>query len=300
MIFFIVSYILINVQLRTFGPPTSWAIVTGASDGLGKEFALHLARTPFNLLLISRTASKLSALAAEIESQNPNIKIETWALDFAHLGENFFTSFAIKINSLDIAILVNNVGKSHDIPVSFIDTDEEEMEDIVTVNCLGTLRMTALVAPKMVKQKRGLILTMGSFGGLMPTPLLATYSGSKAFLQHWSTALASELQPHGVTVQLVQSYLVTSAMSKIRRPSLMVPSAKVFVKTVLRSIGRSGGAQGFAWTSTPYWSHAIMQWGISTFATLTGTLVAGINKGMHEGIRKRGLRKKAREEKKSS
>ncbi|KAL8719284.1 MAG: hypothetical protein Q9225_003686, partial [Loekoesia sp. 1 TL-2023] len=81
------------------------------------------------------------------------------------------------------------------------------MREIININCHGTLLTTSLVAPKMVSQKRGLILTMGSFGGLMPTPLLATYSGSKAFLQQWSTALACELQPHGVTVELVQSYL---------------------------------------------------------------------------------------------
>ncbi len=132
----------------------------------------------------------------------------------------------------------------------------------------------------------------------MPTPLLATYSGSKAFLQQWSTALASELQPHNVTVELVQSYLVTSAMSKIRRSSMMVPSAKAFVRTVLGSVGRTGGAQGWGWTSTPYWTHALMQWGIGSVAGINDTWVAGVNKGMHEGIRKRALRKRDRDGKK--
>ncbi|KAL8906689.1 MAG: hypothetical protein Q9207_001875 [Kuettlingeria erythrocarpa] len=293
-------FFLPGTPLRSFGPPSSWAIITGASDGLGKEFALRLARTPFNLLLISRTQSKLDELAQQIRSSNPNITVKTLAFDFSTSASPDATkTLQSAIGELDnVGILVNNVGKSHDIPVPFVDTERQEIRDIININCHGTLLVTSLVAPLMVRQKRGLILTMGSFGGLMPTPLLATYSGSKAFLQQWSTALASELQPHNVTVELVQSYLVTSAMSKIRKSSMMVPSAKVFVRTVLSSVGRTGGAQGWAWTSTPYWTHALMQWGIGSVAGINDSLVAGVNKGMHEGIRKRALRKRDRDGKK--
>lgn len=298
-------FILPGKPLRSFGPPSSWAIITGASDGLGKEYALQLSRAPFNLLLISRTASKLDSLAQQIRSSNPSISVKTLAFDFSTVAanhENATQRLQTAIAELDgdISVLVNNVGKSHDIPVQFLETDAKEMRDIVNINVHGTLLITSLVAPRMVSKRRGLILTMGSFGGLMPTPLLATYSGSKAFLQQWSTALASELQPHGVVVELVQSYLVTSAMSKVRKPSLMVPSAKVFVKNVLGKIGRTGGAQGWAWTSTPYWTHALMQWGIGAVAGFNDRLVAGINKGMHEGLRKRALRKKEREAKKGN
>ncbi|KAL8709324.1 MAG: hypothetical protein Q9220_005917 [cf. Caloplaca sp. 1 TL-2023] len=298
-------FILPGVPLRSFGPPSSWAIITGASDGLGKEYALQLSRAPFNLLLISRTASKLDALASQMRASSPNITVRTLAFDFSSCNNPSSTSqqqiadLKAAVQDLDdIAILINNVGKSHDIPVPFVQTDETEMRDIITINCTGTLLVTSLVAPKMVSQHRGLILTMGSFGGLMPTPLLATYSGSKAFLQHWSTALASEMQPHGVTVELVQSYLVTSAMSKIRRPSLMVPTAKAFVRSVLKSVGRTGGAQGWGWTSTPWWTHALMQWGIGSLAGINGKMVVRVNRGMHEGIRKRALRKREREQKK--
>ncbi|KAL8677744.1 MAG: hypothetical protein Q9186_005854 [Xanthomendoza sp. 1 TL-2023] len=297
-------FILPGTPLRSFGPAKSYAIITGASDGLGKEFALHLSRIPFNLLLISRTSSKLDALAHSIRSANPKINVKTLAFDFSTVNDASRETLAPLKNAIaeieDIAILINNVGKSHDIPVPFVETEEAEMRDIVNINCLSTLLTTSLVAPRMVKQKRGLILTMGSFGGLMPTPLLATYSGSKAFLQQWSTALGSELQPHGVTVELVQSYLVTSAMSKIRRSSLMVPSAKAFVRSVLKGVGRTGGAQGWGWTSTPYWTHAIMQWGLSGLAGINDRLVVGVNKGMHEGIRKRALRKRERDSKKGN
>ncbi|KAL8735203.1 MAG: hypothetical protein Q9166_001079 [cf. Caloplaca sp. 2 TL-2023] len=298
-------FVLPGKSLRTFGSPSSYAIITGASDGLGKEFALQLSRTPFNLLLISRTSSKLDTLASSIRSSNPNILVKTLAFDFSTVNDASSSSSLQPLKTVieeleDIAILINNVGKSHDIPVPFIQTDEKEIRDIININCLSTLLTTSLVAPLMVRQKRGLILTMGSFGGLLPTPLLATYSGSKAFLQQWSTALGSELQPCGVAVELVQSYLVTSAMSKIRRSSLMVPSAKGFVRSVLGSVGRTRGAQGWGWTSTPYWTHAVMQWGLGGLAGMNDRWVVGVNKGMHEGIRRRALRKREMKSKKGS
>lgn len=200
----------------------------------------------------------------------------------------------------DISILVNNVGLSHALPVPFSETPEQELKDIITINCTATLRVTRLVAPGMLQRRRGLILTMASFGGLLPTPLLATYSGSKAFLQQWSSALHAELAPHGVTVQLVQSYLVVSSMSKIRRASLLVPTPRKFVKAALGKIGRSGGAQGILGTSTPYWAHAVMHWGIATFVGTTNWIVVGVNRRMHEGIRRRALRKAEKDGKKSS
>jgi 17beta-estradiol 17-dehydrogenase / very-long-chain 3-oxoacyl-CoA reductase len=222
-------------------------------------------------------------------------------MDFAENKDSDFNSLKSLTQNLDVAILINNVGLSHSIPVPFLQTEEKEMKDIITINVTGTLRVTKLIAPIMVRQKRGLILTMASFGGVFPSPLLATYSGSKAFLQQWGTALGAELAPHGVTVEVVQSHLVASAMSKIRRTSAMVPSPKAFVKATLSKIGRSGGSQGIAFTSTPWWSHGLMQWTIANFAPggSLGTVVLGQNKSMHEAIRKRALKKAERESKKS-
>lgn len=220
-------------------------------------------------------------------------------MDFAANSDKDYQKLQALIGDLEIAILINNVGLSHSIPVPFNDTPAQEVRDIITINCLGTLRVTQLVTPGMIKRHRGLILTMASFGGIMPTPLLATYSGSKAFLQQWSTALSSELEHEGIKVQLVQSYLVTSAMSKIRKSSLVVPNPKQFVRAALGKIGRSGGAQGIAATSSPYWAHGVMHWGIASFAGTMNKYVLDINRKMHEDIRKRALRKAERDAKKA-
>lgn len=267
--------------------------MTGASDGIGREFALQLSRAGYSTLLVSRTASKLEALGAEIKSKY-NTSTKTLAMDFAANIDNDYAKLKALVDGLDIAILINNVGASHSIPVPFTQTESSEVDSIITINCIATLRVTKLVAAGMTQRKRGLILTMGSFGGLLPTPLLATYSGSKAFLQQWSTALGAELAPYNVHVELVQSYLVTSAMSKIRRSSALVPSPRAFVKSLLGSIGRTGGAQGWAYTSTPYWSHAILQWSVATFVGPGNKLLLAYNKRFHEDIRKRALAKQAR------
>jgi len=286
-----------TLQLRDFGPKGSWAIVTGASDGIGKEFSIQLAQKGFNLVLVSRTHTKLQTLAQEIETKYAGSAVRTklLAMDFAANNDDDYARLKALVDGLDVAVLVNNVGKSHDIPVPFTQTAEQEMEDIITVNCVATLRVTQIVAAGMVERRRGLILTMGSFAGILPTPLLATYSGSKAFLQHWSTALGSELKPYGVQVEVIQSYLVTSAMSKIRRPSAFIPNPRNFVKAVFRKVGRSGGAPGIAFTSTPFWSHGLMHWALTTFVGTMNLFVVDRNKAMHEDIRKRALKKQQRD-----
>jgi len=267
--------------------------VTGASDGIGKEYALQLSRAGYSTLLVSRTASKLDALAAEIKSKF-NTQTKTLAMDFGANNDEDYVQLKALVDGLDIAILINNVGRSHSIPVPFTQTSQEEMESIIMINCLATLRVTQLVAVGMTQRRRGLILTMASFGGVFPTPLLATYSGSKAFLQQWSTALGSELAPYNISVEVVQSYLVTSAMSKIRRSSMLVPTPRAFVRSVLGKLGRTGGAQGWAYTSTPYWSHAVMQWAVAAFVSPGNRLLLGYNKWAHNDIRRRALAKQQR------
>ncbi|CAD6500329.1 BgTH12-07507 [Blumeria graminis f. sp. triticale] len=292
-------FVLNGYDLRKYGPRGTYAVVTGASDGLGKEYAIQLAQKGFSLILVSRTATKLDALAAEITKNYASscVKVKTLAMDFSKNKDEDYSRLSELVEGLDVGILVNNVGQSHSIPVPFLQTPSEEMRDIIAINVMGTLKVTQIVAPGMVSRKRGLILTMGSFGGLLPTPLLATYSGSKAFLQHWSTALGGELKSSNVDVELVISYLVTSAMSKIRKTSLLIPNPKTFVRSVLSKIGRSGGAQDMAYTSTPFWGHGIMHWWLNNTVGLGTSLVVEKNRQMHESIRQRALRKAEREAK---
>jgi 17beta-estradiol 17-dehydrogenase / very-long-chain 3-oxoacyl-CoA reductase len=216
-------------------------------------------------------------------------------MDFSANLDSDYDKLAALVKDKDIAVLINNVGQSHSIPVPFAETLESEMNNIITINCTATLRVTKLVLPTLLARKRGLVLTMGSFGGLLPTPFLATYSGSKAFLQQWSNSLASELEPSGITVHFIHSYLVTSAMSKIRRSSLFVPSEKHFVRSVLSKVGRRGGSIGYAYSGSPYWSHGLMIAGIISVLGVYSEWLAGINRNMHVDIRRRALARAERE-----
>lgn len=273
--------------------------MTGASDGLGKEFATQLAAKGFNVVLVSRTLAKLEALAKDLEQRfaGSGLQTKTLAMDFSRDDDADYERLARLIGGLDVGILVNNVGQSHSIPVPFLQTERAELQSIVTINCLGTLKTTQVVAPAMAARGSGLVLTMGSFGGWMPSPFLATYSGSKAFLQQWSSALAEELRPQGVDVYLVLSYLVVSAMSKVRRPSVLIPAAKPFVHAALAKVG-CGGTQANAYSYTPWWSHAIFQWVVENTIGAGARFGIWYNLKMHVDIRNRALRKAAREAKK--
>ncbi|EGW34062.1 uncharacterized protein SPAPADRAFT_59486 [Spathaspora passalidarum NRRL Y-27907] len=294
-------FILPPVNFKKYGAKQGkWAVVTGASDGIGKEYAFQLAKKGLNIVLVSRTQSKLELIATEIESKY-KVQTKIVAFDASTDDDANYISLRNVVSELPITVLVNNVGQSHSIPVPFLETDEKELNDIITINNTATLKITQVVAPLIVstikkekKKVRGLILTMGSFGGLLPTPYLATYSGSKAFLQAWSNALAGELKPQGVDVELVISYLVTSAMSKIRRTSATIPNPKQFVAATLRGVGRRNGAQERFATNTPYWSHAIMHFAIANTVGVYSKVANSLNFSMHQAIRKRALKKAER------
>lgn len=269
-------------------------MITGASDGIGKQYALQLAKAGFNVVLVSRTESKLQNLSFEITSSNSDIRTEILAMDFSKNLDSDYERLAAIIRDKDIAILINNVGQSHELPVPYAEDPEDEVNNIIITNCIGTLKVTRLVLPGMSARKRGLILTMGSFGGLLPTPLLATYSGSKAFLQNWSTALAAEVEELGITIYFVQAYIVTSAMSKVKRSTYMFPSEKDFVKSTLARIGNRCGSVGYAFSGTPWWSHALFAWSILTVGYPFGHYVVRQNLATHKKIRARALKKAER------
>ncbi|CUS24435.1 LAQU0S16e01640g1_1 [Lachancea quebecensis] len=295
-------FILPGVSFSKYGAKKGkYCVVTGASDGIGKEYARQLAKRGFNLILISRTLSKLEALKADFESTF-GVQVKVLAIDIAQDSPENYSKIQDACSGLPVTVLINNVGQSHSIPVPFLETEEDEMRNIITINTTATLKITQLVAPLIVQNAkesrcRGLILTMGSFGGLLPTPLLATYSGSKAFLQAWSSALAGELKPQNVDVEIVLSYLVTSAMSKIRRTSAMIPSPAQFVSATLKSVGRRSGAQERFATMTPYWSHALYHFVIENTVGVYSKAANTINYSFHKSIRTRALRKAARQAK---
>ncbi|ORX91220.1 NAD(P)-binding protein [Basidiobolus meristosporus CBS 931.73] len=274
----------------------AWAIVTGCTDGIGKEFAFQLAKKKFNVVLISRTLSKLETLSSEIESQY-SVETKVFPLDFTAATPQDFSDLKTFLESLEVSVLVNNVGANHEFPTPFAIETEDVINKIVEVNINGTLKMTRMVLPEMVSRQRGIILNLGSFSGIVPTPYLATYSATKAFTCAFSQALGAEVASKGIVVENINTYFVTTAMSKIRRPSFFIPSTKPFVASVLARIGVAGGAST-PFTSTPFPSHAIANWFIDNTFSMSFWVMK--NLAMQIDIRKRALRKREREAQKAA
>ncbi|GAA6001632.1 hypothetical protein JCM10207_002240 [Rhodosporidiobolus poonsookiae] len=282
-----------GIPLKRFGAKKgAWAVVTGATAGIGRDFALQLAGAGFNIFLASRTTSKLEEISQEITAKYPEIKTQVHAIDFSSSTADY-ASLKAALDPLDVGVLINNVGKSYEGPTFFQDLPDQDMIDIVEININATLKVTKLVVPGMISRKRGLILNVGSFSALIPSPLLAVYSGSKAFLSTWSQALGSELKGTGVEVELLNTYFVVSKLSKIRKPSWMIPTPKAYVRSALSHIGVNGGAVGQPHISTPYHGHAPIQWVVDNLFSRQFWL--NYNRKLHIDIRRRVQRKKERE-----
>ncbi|KAL1681814.1 hypothetical protein EV122DRAFT_260351 [Schizophyllum commune] len=296
--FLLQTFVLPGKSLKKFGAKQgAWAVVTGATDGIGKEFALQLAKAGFNIFLVSRTPATLTAVGQEIEQKYPGVKTAFHAIDFAKADESAYEGLAAALKERDVSVLVNNVGKSHNMPAYLVDVPKDEMFDIVNINVTATLRVTYAVLPGMVQRKRGLILNIGSFAGAVPSPMLAPYSGTKAFLSTFSDALGAEVKKDGITVEHVNTYFVVSKLSKIRKPSLFIPTPAPFVRSVLGKIGLACGAaySGRPNTSTPYWSHALMDYAM-TLVGVKSIFIEHTHR-LHVDIRRRALRKAEREAK---
>ncbi|KAI0259165.1 3-ketoacyl-CoA reductase [Gloeopeniophorella convolvens] len=278
------TFVLPGISLKKFGAKKgAWAVVTGASDGIGREFAVQLAKAGFNVLLAARNQAKLDAVVDEIAKAGSGVQAKTFIIDFAAADEARWDALLEELKPIEAGVLVNNVGVSNELPADFVDTPTEELTSIVNVNIAATLRVTSLVAPAMASRKRGLILNIGSFAGAVPTPMLSVYSGSKAFLRTWSGALAAELAPKGVVVEHVNTYFVISAMSKIRKASTLIPTPKAYVRTVLAKLAPGN--------STPYWSHALLAKGMDI---LPAKAILNYTHALQKDIRRRALAKKAR------
>ncbi|KAN0062676.1 hypothetical protein ACQY0O_004866 [Thecaphora frezii] len=292
---FLDCYLLPGLPLTRFGANakqrtrSSWAIVTGATDGIGREFALQLAKAGFHILLVSRSADKLATVARDIQAAYAGVETRTQVVDFASGDEKQYAALAETVAQIEVGVLVNNVGKSHDMPVEFAETPIEEMREIVEINVVATLKVSRIVIPQLVERKRGLVLNVGSFAGQVTTPLLATYAGSKAFLIGWSQALGEELAHHNVQVSLLNTYFVTSKLSKIKRSSAMIPTPKRYVAQVLAKVGRQGGAVCRPYTSTTYPGHALVDW--ATSLLLPRWWLLRFTYGQQVETRKRALRK---------
>ena len=173
------------------------ALITGASAGLGKEFAWLFAADGHDVVLVARRRDKLEALAKEIEAKHSNVKAHVIAEDLAASGAAERIANALAEKKIDVEFLVNNAGFG--AAGAFAEADLARQIEMIQVNVVVLVTLTRFVLPKMLERKSGRILNLGSTAGFLPGPFMAIYYASKALVNSFTEALAVELAGTGVT-----------------------------------------------------------------------------------------------------
>eukprot|EP00056_Hartaetosiga_gracilis_P021715 m.26015 g.26015 ORF g.26015 m.26015 type:complete len:315 (-) comp9228_c0_seq1:149-1093(-) len=266
-------------NLKTLG---DWAVVTGATDGIGLEYARQLAAQQINVFLVSRDEKKLEATKEEICEQY-GVEVDFLAADLSVNDSAMYENIKEKLQQLDIGVLVNNVGMSYNHPDFIENVSDERVDAMMNLNITTVNKFTSIVLPMMKNKKKGAIVNVGSAAGVNPSALLAYYSASKSYVNFFSQSIAYESKKDNVFVQSLMPLFVVSKLSKIRKPSLFTPLPSTYVKSAMKTIGYDTYTHG-------YWAHALQLWIVSL---LPSSLVDAQLFGMHMSLRKRALKKAA-------
>jgi short-subunit dehydrogenase len=181
---------MLNAQNKT-------ALITGASFGIGMEFARVFAREGYNLVLVARTADRLRQLASELEKTHSTRSL-ILAVDLTEPGAPAYVLDQTTRADIQVDVLVNNAGFGQ--YGLFADSDLEECLRQIQLNVTTLTHLTRLYLPAMMERQSGGILNVASTAAFQPGPLMAVYFATKAYVLHFSEALANELRSSGITV----------------------------------------------------------------------------------------------------
>jgi uncharacterized protein len=174
----------------------STALITGASGGIGYELARLFARDHHNLVLVARSADKLSEVANELQALGVNVK--TIALDLGTTPAPKFVFDQVQREDIAVDILINNAGFG--AFGEFAKMPEEEILGQIQLNIIALTELTRLFLPRLIARGSGRVMNVASTAGFQPGPLMAVYYATKAYVISFSEAIANEVQHSGVTV----------------------------------------------------------------------------------------------------
>jgi short-subunit dehydrogenase len=177
-----------------------WAIVTGASSGLGEEFARQLASRGMHLVLVARRHEKLESLAAELHLQH-GTRTCVISADLSDPAEPRRVLDEIAAQGITVELLVNNAGFG--IVGEVDEVDLERVLNMIRLNIASLTELTYRVLPGMLERGRGAILNVSSLSAFQPVAYMGVYAASKAFVLHFSESLHCELKDRGITVTAV-------------------------------------------------------------------------------------------------
>jgi uncharacterized protein len=172
------------------------ALITGASSGIGLELAKVFAINKINLVLVARNEGKLNELAGELKTLGVNVHVLAKDLSYYNTAKEIYDW--CNQQNIPIDYLVNNAGVG-DFGF-FYESDWAKQEQIINLNVTALTYLTHLFLPDMVKRKNGKVLNVASTAAFQPGPTMSVYYATKAFVLHFSEAIANELEKTGVTV----------------------------------------------------------------------------------------------------
>lgn len=227
-------------SLKKYLSNGAFAVVTGATDGIGKAVAMELAGRGFNIVLHGRNNEKLDAVKSQIQKAHAGREVVTIVHD---AGANSRLDIS-GIRSLPISILVNNVGSGE--PKSLAQSSSADIDKTITVNALFPTHLTCDLLPQL--SRPALILNVSSYVGAFPPPYLAVYAAAKAFVTAFSHSLAREVESVEAIALITGS--VHSAGNK-KPVTFLRPDSATYAKSIL-SVAGCGRLSVF-----PYWPHAV-------------------------------------------
>jgi short-subunit dehydrogenase len=218
---------------KTYGP---WAVVTGASDGIGRAIAVELAAAGLDLMLIARRKDLLDDLAREL-AQQYGVDTRTQALDLSDTKAG--AAVAQQTADIDVGLLAAIAGFG--TSGQFVDCDVQNELDMIDVNCRSVVELSHHFAPRFIARRRGGLILMSSLVAFQGVPQAATYAATKAFIQNFAEGLRLELSAQGVHVVASAPGPVNSgfaARADMRMSAAVKPDT--VAKQTVAALGRSG------------------------------------------------------------
>ena len=219
----------------------TWALITGATDGIGLGFAQELCQRGFNVILHGRNPKKLQHVQAQLAREYPLAKTKTVVFDASHPTDGLELVVQEWIGDAELSVLINNVGGQGGLTSKTYQTLEEstgkDVDNILNVNARFATQITRVLLPALVRHSPSLVMNISSIAAL-GLPYLDVYAGAKGYIDSFTRALGAEMVAEGKQIEVlgIQVGSVRSAGNDVDE-GFFIPTSRQLAKAALEKVG---------------------------------------------------------------